>query len=108
LYQETFLTDDSMKNITIFTWGLILLCGLACFGFFQLAYSYHLLYREQTSLFTYTLVQFLFYIEKPAVLSCLLGDFLLQFFHYNGAGAAIITSLFSCWVVRVIGCFVCG
>ncbi|MEG0039160.1 MAG: DUF6057 family protein [Bacteroides sp.] len=96
-----------MKNITIFTWGLILLCGLACFGFFQLAYSYHLLYREQTSLFTYTLLQLLSYIEKPAVLSCLSGDFLLQFFHYNGAGAAIITSLLlllggtGYWVFRV-------
>ncbi|MEG2331963.1 MAG: DUF6057 family protein, partial [Bacteroides sp.] len=79
--------------MTIYMGGLMLLCGLACFAFFQFAYSYHLLYREQTSLFTYTFVQLCSYVDKPAALSCLLGDFLLQFFHYNGAGAMIITGL---------------
>ncbi len=82
-----------MKNTTTYTWGLMLICGLACFSFFQFTYPFHLLFREQTSLFTYTLVQLTFYLNKPAVLSCLLGDFLLQFFHYNGVGAGIITLL---------------
>lgn len=67
------------------------IAGLACFIFFQWVYPYHLFHREQTLLFTYSAHQLNSYLDKPAVLSSLTGDFLTQFFYYKGIGAAIVT-----------------
>lgn len=82
-----------MKNTSKYGLLLVAIGGWVCFAFYQFMYPYHLVYREQTSLFTYTSAQLIGYLDKPAVLSCLLGDFLLQFFHYDGGGAVIMTLL---------------
>lgn len=79
-----------MKRTTKYNLLLMVVAEIACFSFFRYAYSYHLLHREQTLLFTYTTEQLTDYFKYPAVLACLGGDFLTQFFHYNGIGAAIV------------------
>lgn len=61
--------------------GLALLpAGIACFIFFLYTCPYHLLHKEQTTLFVYTTEALSSYLDKPAVLSCLAGEFLTQFF----------------------------
>ncbi|WP_455593222.1 DUF6057 family protein [Bacteroides sp.] len=67
--------------------------GIACFLFFWQAYPYHLHHKEQTLLFMYSADVLKTYLEKPAVLSCLAGDFLTQFFHYRSGGAAVFSLL---------------
>ena len=80
-----------MKHATKYLLALAALSGTACFLFFRFAYSYHLIHREQMLLFTYTEGQWAEYLNQPAVLACLTGDFLTQFFHYKGIGAAVAT-----------------
>lgn len=79
-----------MKKTTLYHLLLMTIAGIACYVFFRYAYPYHLFHREQTLLFTYTTEQLTDYFNYPAILSCLSGDFLTQFFHYNGIGAAIV------------------
>lgn len=79
-----------MKRTTKYNLLLMVVAGIACFAFFRYAYPYHLFHREQTLLFTYTTEQVAGYFKHPAVLSCLGGDFLTQFFYYNGIRAAIV------------------
>lgn len=70
--------------------AVLVACGTVCFLFFNLAYPYHLLHREQMLLFTYTKSQLADYFNHPAFLSCLAGDFLTQFFHSVVPGAAVV------------------
>lgn len=74
-------------------YGVLLmgLAGIACFLFFWQAYPYHLQHKEQTLLFLYSADALKAYFDKPAVVSCLAGDFLTQFFHYRSGGAAVVT-----------------
>lgn len=80
-----------MKNATKYLILWMTICGTAWFLFFRFAYPYHLLHREQMLLFTYTACQLSDYFNHPAPLSCLIGDFLTQFFHYIHPGAAIVS-----------------
>ena len=70
--------------------AILLLSGIAVFFMLYYRFPYHLLHKEQTLLFIYSSETFADYFNKPAVLSCLVGDFLTQFFLYPAVGAAII------------------
>jgi len=74
-----------------YTYGIIALWAIACFVFFQVFYSYHFFYKEQTQLFLFSADYLNTYFSKPAWLACMGGDFLTQFFYYRFAGAAILT-----------------
>lgn len=78
-----------MKNTLKYGILFMGLAGMACFLFFRQAYPYHLQHKEQTLLFLYSADALKAYFDKPAVLSCLAGDFLTQFFHYRSGGAAV-------------------
>lgn len=71
--------------------SLIILCGLAFFCFFQFLYPYHFYYQEQNQLFLNSGEYILHYFSQPAWLSCLLGDWLTQFYYYRFAGPAILS-----------------
>ena len=73
--------------------AVALLGGALLFLFFYFLYPYHLFHREQTSIFILSAQTLTNYLSKPAVLSCLVGDFLTQFFYYQGAGPLIVSVL---------------
>lgn len=80
-----------MKSTRKYAVLIMGMAGIACFLFFRQSYPYHLLHKEQTLLFLYSADVLKAYLEKPAVLSCLAGDFLTQFFHYRSGGAVVFT-----------------
>ncbi len=83
-----------MKNKTTIIYSIVTILGGALFFlFFFYLYPYHLYHREQTSLFLFSAQTFTEYLSKPAVLSCLIGDFLTQFFYYQGVGPLILSLL---------------
>lgn len=82
-----------MKNTTKYRLLLFSFVGVTIFAFFHYAYPYHLLHKEQLLLFTYSAEQLSGYLSRPAFLSCLCGDFLTQFLHFNGLGAVVVTLL---------------
>ena len=67
--------------------------GILIFLFFFYLYPYHLYHKEQTSLFILSSQTLGEYLSHPAVLSCLIGDFLTQFFYYQGIGPLTISVL---------------
>lgn len=81
------------KHATLYLFLLMATGGTLCFLFFHLTYAYHLFHREQMLLFTYTAEQLAGYWKQPAVLACLGGDFLTQFFHYPTIGAGCLTAV---------------
>lgn len=66
---------------------------LACFFFFQCYYPYHLLHREQVSLFLYSEEFILDLLMQSGGGAILGGEFLTQFFYFIGGGATVITLL---------------
>ncbi len=70
---------------------IIIVWGAACFAYFQWALPNRFFYQEQNQLFLLTTDYALSYLDKPAWLACLAGDFLTQFYYYLYAGAAILT-----------------
>ncbi len=70
---------------------LIFLWAMACFGFLQFCYPYHLFFQEQNQLFLNSWEYVLTYFGKPGWLACLTGDFLTQFYYYRFLGPAILT-----------------
>ncbi len=82
----------SLKKIAVF----FFVC--TCFVFFAFFYNYHLYHIEQMQLFRLSRDYFVGYFNKPAVLSCYIGDFLTQFYCLKGGGAVVITCcLFLFW-----------
>lgn len=69
--------------------ALVVVAGLV-FAFFQWAYPYHLFHKEQNLLFLWSRGQILHYLEEPAWLARLTGDFLTQFYYYIGGGPFIM------------------
>lgn len=69
--------------------ALVAIAG-AVFAFFQWAYPYHLFHKEQNLLFLWTRGEVLNYLEGPAWLANLTGDFLTQFYYYIGGGPLIM------------------
>ena len=85
-----------MKNNNIttalgYTTGIVL--AICCFFYFRYLVPYHLCFKEQIQLFVYSSTYLLTYFSKPAVLACLVGDFLIQFFYFKGIGPVIVTLL---------------
>lgn len=79
-----------------------LIAGLffsGCFLFFFLFYRYHLYFTEQLRIFLLTPSYAFSYLNKPAFLSSLAGDFFTQFYYLTGGGAVVITLiLFALWL----------
>lgn len=65
----------------------------AVFAFFYFCYPYHLMHREQISLFLCDSGYLDSYFSRPAWLAQMCGDFLTQLFYYIGAGPAILALL---------------
>ncbi len=75
---------------TILSKAIILFVGLVCFIFYSGWYPYHFYYQEQNQLFLNDWQYVAGYFSQPAWLSCLLGDWLTQFYYYRFAGPAIL------------------
>lgn len=75
-----------------------------CFGvvsFFFRILPYHLFHREQTQLFLLATEPLAGYLRHPAALARLSGDFLTQFFYYEGGGPTIMAVVLLLWGVVV-------
>ena len=70
-------------------WGATGIGALALFLFFFRILPYHLFHREQTQLFLLATEPLAGYLRHPAALARLSGDFLTQFFYYEGGGPAL-------------------
>ena len=66
---------------------------LAAFGFFAFAYPYHLMRREQMTLFLYDLPYILRTYKGTGCISRFLGDFAAQFFCIKVVGPVVISLL---------------
>ena len=69
-----------MNKTNKYSWLTFIPVGIACFYFYLHTCPYHLLHKQQTTLFVYASEVLYSYLNKPAVLSCLTGDYLTQFF----------------------------
>lgn len=79
-----------------------------CFGvvsFFFRILPYHLFHREQTQLFLLAVEPLVGYLRHSAALARLSGDFLTQFFYYEGGGPAIMAVVLLLWGVVVFRCW---
>lgn len=70
--------------------GLVCLLGIAWFIFFYALYPYHQLHKEQTTLFLLSADALSTYAGKPALIACLIGDFLTQFYYFAPAAPLIL------------------
>ena len=86
MYQSILLINEK----TILSKAIILFIGLVCFIFYSGWYPYHFYYQEQNQLFLNDWQYVAGYFSQPAWLSCLLGDWLTQFYYYRFAGPAIL------------------
>ena len=66
---------------------------LTAFAFFALAYPYHLMRREQLTLFIYDLPHIIRTYGGAGCFSAFLGDFAEQFFCFRAAGPLVISLL---------------
>ena len=82
-------------------WGAAGIGALALFLFFFRILPYHLFHREQTQLFLLAVEPLAGYLRHPAALARLSGDFLTQFFYYEGGGPAIMAVVLLLWGVVV-------
>lgn len=82
-----------MKDTRKYSGLALVPIGIACFLFFYYSCPYHLIHKEQTTLFVYTSEALLSYLDQPAVFSCLAGDFMTQFFRSPLVAAALIATL---------------
>ena len=71
--------------------AVILLWGMMCWLYFQFFYAYHFFYQEQNQLFLLSADHLSSYFRKPGWASCMVGDFLTQFYYYRFAGAVTLT-----------------
>ncbi len=85
-------------------WLLPATLALGSFLFFQLFYSYHLFFKEQTQLFLFTPDYILSYFQKPGWLAAMSGDFLTQFFYLRGGGPIVLALLFllEWWLMKQV------
>ena len=79
------------QRSTLVQMAIILLWGVVCMVFFQGYYHYHFFYQEQNQLFLLTCDYATSYLQHPAWLACLAGDFLTQFYYYLWLGPLILT-----------------
>ena len=67
---------------------------IACWIFFFYFYPYHLHYKEQITLCVLQPDFLQTYLQKPAFLTEICGDYLTQFFLWTGGGSSILTLTF--------------
>lgn len=67
---------------------------IACWIFFFYFYPYHLHYKEQITLCILQPDYLEAYLQKPAFLVEICGDYLTQFFLWTGGGSSILTAIF--------------
>jgi len=72
----------------------VFLFFIACWVFFFRLYPYHLHYKEQITLCVLQPDFLQTYLQKPAFLTEICGDYLTQFFLWRGGGGSILTSIF--------------
>lgn len=87
-------------------WGVVGIGALVLFLFYFKMLPYHLFHREQIQLFLFSSETLIQYFERPAALACLMGDFLTQFFYYEGAGPVILSLVLLLWGFVVFRLFV--
>ena len=73
---------------------LVSLFFIACWIFFFWLYPYHLYYKEQITLCILQSDFLQTYLQKPAFLTEICGDYLTQFFLWTGGGSSILTLTF--------------
>lgn len=98
--EQQKLLDESLQKEYI-EWGAAGIGALALFLFFFRILPYHLFHREQTQLFLLATEPLAGYLRHPAALARLSGDFLTQFFYYEGGGPAIMAVVLLLWGVVV-------
>lgn len=69
---------------------------IASFGFFQFLYPYHLMRREQLSIFLYDWDYIIRTYKGFGGAARFVGDFLTQFFYYPVAGPLIVSLILTC------------
>lgn len=84
-------------NSKYLEWGVAGIGALVLFFFFFKILPYHLFHREQIQLFMFSSETLIQYFERPAALACLMGDFLTQYFYYEGAGPAVLALVLLLW-----------
>lgn len=89
---EFFQIRTVMKKISRERW-FILAAFVAAAAFFLAAYPYHLMRREQMTLFMYDMPHIVKTYHGAGFLAGFLGDFLEQFFCFKAAGPLIIAIL---------------
>lgn len=82
-------------------WGATVVVALSLFFFFFSILPYHLFHREQTHLFMYAAHPITQYFHHPGSLARLLGDYLTQFFYFEGAAPLIMSLLLTLFGVVV-------
>lgn len=78
---------------------------IAAYIFFQFAYPYHLMRREQQTLFLFDLPYILRIYSGPGCVSRFLGDFLEQFFCFKVAGPFVVAALLTAIGALTYGIF---
>lgn len=86
-----------MNKTNKYSWLTFIPVGIACFYFYLHTCPYHLLHKEQTTLFVYASEVLYSYLNKPAVLSCLTGDYLTQFFRTPVTASILMGGLCLYW-----------
>lgn len=96
----------SFKALTAY--GLALFCILLAI-FYATVYPSHLLWQEQNQVFLNTRHWLAAYLDHPAWLGCMAGDWLTQFYHNTVVGAIILslavtgcTALFAVILFRIL------
>lgn len=86
-------------------WGAVVTGWLVLFLFFMGTIPYILFYKEQTSLFLCSWVSVKPYLTAWGGPVALAGDFLTQFYYYEGLGAAILSTALVAWGAAVYRLF---
>lgn len=81
------------KKFSIPGYYFVLAAFVVAFGFFMFAYPYHLVRREQQTLFLYDIPYILKTYRGSGFLSRFVGDFAEQFFCIKAVGAVIVSAL---------------
>lgn len=75
-------------------WGVPALVGIGVFLFWYVGYPHALSYQEQYQLFLWTGDYFMERIGVPGGLADLIGEFIVQFYYVEWAGAMLIATVF--------------
>ncbi len=79
------------QRYTIIMSVCVILWTVSCFLWFNTSFKYHFYHEEQNQLFLLDRQYLLTYLDKPAWMACISGDYLTQFYYYEYAGATIVS-----------------